>query len=130
MLGGDADVHPLLPGLPRLVLGIPGVLLGELVDLLVGSLMAQLGGPRDRQPPEAVLRVEHGHGRTPVVAQVVGLGATLGGVEDDRVVVDVHPHDGVVRRAVLAERRDDAEVGIAEELLLLFAQLGHTVSLV
>ena len=49
-------------------------------------------------------------------------------LNDGDAVLDVDPHDGGVRRAVLAQRRDDADVGFSRNSLLLLGQLRPSVS--
>ena len=51
-----------------------------------------------------------------VVLEVLRLRAAERRVERGGAVLDVDPDDGVVRRAVLAERRRDADEGLLEEL--------------
>src|SRR5581483_1803911 len=109
----NSDLQPLLAGpvLPRRAV----VLARELVDLLLRAVGRHLGAAVDREPAVHVGRIDDGERDALVVLEMVRLGATRGGVERRQTAVDVHPDDGVVRRAVRAERRHDAREGVLQE---------------
>src|SRR5207244_1691912 len=114
---------PLLLGVAPGVLVLAEVLLGQPVDLPVGALGRHLGAAADRDPLVGVLGVDDDQRDARILLEVTRLRASGRRVERDRaVVLHVDPDDGRVRRAVLAERRDDADVRVLQELLLLLVE--------
>src|SRR6185437_6480861 len=87
LLGLDAHDHADLLGRPERVAVRVEVLLGEVVDAGVGTVLAHLAAAAHRDPLVLILRVDHHRRHARVVLEVHVLGAAARGVEDDVAVL-------------------------------------------
>ena len=104
------------------------VLLRELVDLRVGVRRSSARPRRRRRSTCRDRRVDDGQRGARILLEVRRLRAPVRRVERRDAVLDVDPDDGVVRRAVLAERRDDADEGLLQELAAALRSASPSVS--
>ena len=118
VLRRDPDLQARLLGLPRYgYSSLPRYFFASLSICGSAPSVVQLRAAVDRDP-----LVRSSFGSTTVSAtrescsRCVGFARPVAVLNDGGAVVDVDPDDGVVRRAVLAERRDDAHEGLLQEL--------------
>lgn len=113
--------------LPRLLLwpGSAVVVMGELVDQLVGSGLFDPGGAADRAVAVAVLPIDDQHADVGVTLEVAGLGPTRVGGEHDLAVALLGPDDRLLQRAVGIGGSDNGEVGPGQEFTSLRGQWFH-----
>ena len=104
---------------------LPAVLVGELVDVLVGAVHLELGNSLDFEVAVRVVAVEDGDADPRVAAQVLALGAPVGRVEDDVLAVGVDPDDARLRHPVPLQRRDGGEALASQQLEVLVGQRSH-----
>ena len=95
--------------------------------MVEGALRRDLGDlALDRDPAERIVAIEHENGDAGVVPEVLQLGAEVVQVQDDVLVVPVHPDRSLVRLPVLTQRSDDGKVRLlVQERRLAFGQCRH-----
>src|SRR5207253_1668815 len=99
---------------PRVTPRIPlpaDVLLRELVDLLVGALVGELGATADCDPLVRIVWVDDEQRDPRIAFDVTRLCTPARRVEPDCAVSDVDPDDGRMGRAVRPQRRGGSDIG-------------------
>src|SRR5262249_58941377 len=124
LLRQDADDHPAIARLTRVAL-LPEVLLRQLVDVLLGALLAELCAALD---PDVLIWVlaAHDRDRDPRISlHATRLHAALERVDEDVFPVPVDPDRRDLRRSVAIEHGEAPEVLAEQERDLLVVQLHH-----
>jgi len=102
-VGPDPDDDPDLAFLTERIRICVEVLLRELVNVLIGSLVREFGLAADDERVVAVRGIDDCNRHIGVCPHVAWLRPSFRGVDEDVPVVGVHPDDSLVRRPIRTE---------------------------
>src|SRR5215217_1860584 len=120
----DADLAR--DAVPRLVVVPPRERVDVPFRLLAGDAVED--GSSDRDPAVPVAVLDHADRRARIAPEVEVLGPSLGCVQQDVVLVGVHPKHGHLRASVRVQRDELGVVPATKQLAILTGQRGHRSS--